>query len=92
MPKITFRATGQTFNVPAGTSYLDFCQDGDTPQDFGCTVGSCGTCLLVLLEGAQNVPPATAEELETVKMCTDEDARLGCQLVVNGDIVVAHLG
>jgi ferredoxin len=47
--------------------------------------------VLILVEGAQNVPPPTEDELETVRMCTDADARLGCQLVVNGDIVVTHL-
>jgi ferredoxin len=54
-------------------------------------VGSCGTCVLILVQGAENVPPPTEDELETVRMCTDADARLGCQLVVNGDIVVTHL-
>ena len=88
MPTITFQADGQSFEVPAGTSFLEFCQDKDAPHDFGCTVGSCGTCILVLEQGADNVQPATDEELETVRMTTDEDARLGCQLVVNGDIVV----
>ena len=91
MPKITFRPGGQTFEVPAGTRYLDFCQEKSAPQNFGCTVGSCGTCVLILVQGAENVPPPTEDELETVRMCTDADARLGCQLVVNGDIVVKHL-
>ena len=87
MPKITFSKTGQTFEVEAGTSFLEFCQANDAPHDFGCTVGSCGTCCLVLEEGADNVQPSTDEELETVEMCTDEQgARLGCQMTVNGDI------
>ncbi|MEM7310390.1 MAG: 2Fe-2S iron-sulfur cluster-binding protein [Planctomycetota bacterium] len=92
MPKITFQASGQTYEVPEGTSFLDFCQDNDTPQDFGCTVGSCGTCAVVLEEGKENVSPSTDEEMETVEMCTDEDARLGCQFSVNGDIVVRGVG
>ena len=88
MPRITFLKTGQTFEVPAGTRFLDFCQANDAPHDFGCTVGSCGTCICVLTEGAENVNPITDEERETVEMTTSEDARLGCQLVVNGDITV----
>lgn len=87
MPKITFQKTGQTFEVPEGSSFLEFCQANDAPHDFGCTVGSCGTCVLVLEEGADNVQPVNDEERETVEMCTDEQgARLGCQMVVNGDI------
>ena len=89
MPKITFLKTGETAEVPEGTSYLEYCQENDAPQDFGCTVGSCGTCCVVLEAGADNVSPVTDEERETVEMCTSEEgARLGCQLTVNGDISV----
>ena len=87
MPKITFVATGQEVEVPAGTSYLDFCQTNDVPQDFGCTVGSCGTCRVEIVAGAESLNPITDEERETVEMCTSvEGARLGCQLVINGDV------
>ena len=87
MPIITFQKTGQTFEVEAGTSFLDFCQTNDAPHEFGCTVGSCGTCCLVLEAGADNIQPINDEERETVEMCTDEvGARLGCQMKVNGDI------
>jgi len=88
MPKITYLSDGSVHEVPAGTRYIDFCQENDTPQDFGCTVGSCGTCLLILAEGKDNVPPPSDDEKETIEMCTDADARLGCQLVVNGDIKI----
>lgn len=89
MSKITFLSTGETHEVPAGTSFLAFCQENDAPHDFGCTVGSCGTCRCVIEAGAENVNPPTGEELETVEMCTDvEGARLGCQLVVNGDVSI----
>ena len=90
MPKITFVKTGETFEVPAGTSFLDFCQDNGAPHDFGCTVGSCGTCVLFLEKGAENVgPEKTDDEQDTVDMVTkDSNGRLGCQLVVNGDITV----
>ncbi len=89
MPKITFSKTGTTAEVPVGTSYLEWCQENDAPQDFGCTVGSCGTCTLVIEAGAENVQAVTDEEKETVEMSTDEaGARLGCQMIVNGDITV----
>ena len=89
MAKITFAASGQTLDCPDGTSFLDFCQSNDAPHEFGCTVGSCGTCICVIEEGAENVNPIDDEERETVEMCTDiEGARLGCQLTVNGDISV----
>ena len=89
MPKITFLKTGDIFEVPEGTSFVEFCQENDAPHDFGCTVGSCGTCRLVLEEGADNVNPVTEEEQDTIFMVTTEEgARLGCQLIVNGDIAL----
>ncbi len=92
MPTITFAKNGQTYEVPAGTSFLEFCQANGVEHDFGCTVGSCGTCRLEILEGAENVDAADNEERETVEMCTDvAGARLGCMLVVRGDIKLQQL-
>lgn len=89
MPTITFEPTGKSYEVQAGTSYLDFCQDNGVPHDFGCTVGSCGTCRCVLVEGGDSVNPINDEERDTVEMATDVDgARLGCQLVINGDVTI----
>ena len=93
MPKITFVKTGESFEVPEGQSFLEFCQSNDAPHEFGCTVGSCGTCALVLEAGADNVQAINDEERETLEMCTDEaGARLGCQMIVNGDVTVRQLG
>ena len=93
MPKLTFLKTGQSFEVPAGTSFLEFCQENDTPHEFGCTVGSCGTCVLVIESGETNVNPLTSEERETVEMVTSrEGARLGCQLKILGDIAIRPAG
>lgn len=89
MPKLTFLKTGQTWDVPAGTSFLEFCQENGAPHDFGCTVGSCGTCVLRIEQGERNVNPIADEERETVEMCTAvTGARLGCQLKILGDVAV----
>jgi ferredoxin len=89
MPKLTFAKSGQTFDVPAGASFLEFCQEHNAPHDFGCTVGNCGTCVLKIEQGEKNVNPITPEELDTVEMTTDiRGARLGCQLKILGDITV----
>jgi len=92
MPTITFLRDGTSIQIPAGGSFLKACQDEDAPHDFGCTVGSCGTCVLTFGSGAENVGPASKDEQETLEMCTDvKGARLGCQLVVNGNISVEPL-
>ncbi|MBL8863200.1 MAG: (2Fe-2S)-binding protein [Planctomycetes bacterium] len=92
MPQITFARDGSSIPVEAGGSFLKACQDHDAPHDFGCTVGSCGTCVLVFVAGSEHVDPPKPDELETLDMCTDvQGARLGCQLVVRGDITVKPL-
>ncbi len=89
MAKVTFLANGATFEVPAGTRFLELCEKHETPHEFGCTVGSCGTCCLTLESGADRVDPPSSDELETVEMRTAvKGARLGCQLVIRGDIAV----
>jgi ferredoxin len=46
----------------------------------------------VLEQGAENVNQPTGEELETVEMCTDvAGARLGCQLIVRGDVTIRQI-
>ena len=43
----------------------------------------------MLEQGAENIQPISDEERETVEMCTDvKGARLGCQMVVQGDIAL----
>lgn len=92
MPKLTFLKTGQTYEVPAGTRFLDFCQENGAPHEFGCTVGSCGTCILRIEQGAAHVNPISADERDTVEMCTElEGARLGCQLQILGDVALRPL-
>ncbi len=90
MPKITFSETGQSYEVAQGTFLLDFCQDHDVPQPFGCTSGHCGACLCIVSAGAENVNSATAREQETIDLCSGAaGARLGCLLKIHGDITIS---
>ena len=88
MPTVTFLDNGERYEIPEG-SYLEACQELDIPHDFGCTVGSCGTCRCEIVEGAENVQPPSDEEKETLDMVTDHaGARLGCMLTVTGDVTI----
>ena len=90
MPTLTFSADDSSFEIPAGTKLLEFCADNDTPQDFGCEVGSCGTCICLVSTGAQNLNAPSEDELDTIEMTTDvEGARLGCQIIINGDVTIS---
>ncbi len=89
MPKISFPSTGASYEVPAGTPMLDFCQTNETPVNFGCTMGSCGTCASVIEceEGA--IEAASEDEVELLELTTDKPgARLVCLCIANGDLSI----
>lgn len=92
MAKITIAPAGETFECTDGATFLEVCQDQDVSFEFGCMNGSCATCVCVVEAGAGNVAAAGEDEADTVEMATDADgARLGCKLVVNGDVTIRHL-
>jgi len=90
MPKFRVEPVGETFEVPSGKRLLEFCQSNGVPIDFGCTVGSCGTCRVEVLSGMANLSPITDDEQETIEMCTDtQNVRLTCQCtMLGGDVTV----
>jgi ferredoxin len=92
MPKLTFVKHNKTFEVEPGTHFVDFCEDHPELHEFGCRVASCGTCVSTLPSGAENVNPPSRDEIDTLEMCTEvKGARLGCQLVINGDVSIRQI-
>ena len=53
-------------------------------------VGVCGTCHVIVREGAENLPEADDAEMDVVEEIPGNtlDSRLACRAVVQGDVVV----
>ncbi|MGL5131308.1 MAG: 2Fe-2S iron-sulfur cluster-binding protein [Planktothrix sp.] len=49
--------------------------------------GQCGTCIVEIVEGIDNLPPRTEAEARILKKKPDT-YRLACQTIVNGPISV----
>jgi ferredoxin len=49
--------------------------------------GQCGTCIVEIVEGIDNLPPRTEAEARILKKKPDT-YRLACQTIVNGPITV----
>jgi ferredoxin len=49
--------------------------------------GQCGTCIVEIVEGAENLSPRTEFETRKLKK-KPENYRLACQTIVNGPISV----
>ena len=66
------------FEITDGSSLQDKCEDWGIP--FGCTEGICGTCRVVVNEGAENLTPKTQEEQDAGLA---ENERFACQCKLN---------
>ncbi|MFQ3679812.1 MAG: 2Fe-2S iron-sulfur cluster-binding protein [Pseudanabaenaceae cyanobacterium] len=49
--------------------------------------GQCGTCIVEIVAGAENLSPRTPAEISRLKR-KPESYRLACQVLVNGDVTV----
>lgn len=76
MAKIIFENTGEVVSLEDGSSLTQSCEDAGVP--FACTEGICGTCVIEVHEGADNLTPLTQEERDFLG---EESAgeRLACQ-------------
>ena len=91
MPKVTFLPMNTTFEAQKDQSILDVAIDHDVPLQHACGgFCACTTCHLIVKSGAESLSPMEEEELERLERMglLDENARLGCQSKVRGDVVV----
>lgn len=90
MPKILFIHDKLTVEVQAGAKLMDVVDATKASLPFGCRHGSCGTCRCLVMEGTENVNPLTAAESDLFESLTSihPNERLGCQLIVYGDVKI----
>ncbi len=112
MPKVTFVNEKREVEVPAGANLRDEARKAGIPMNFlpidtaagavgryvNCRgFGLCGTCLVRVKKGMENLSPPTVREkisfnLDPKTMMavlgSEEEARLSCQVTVNGDCTV----
>ena len=53
--KITFEDIGQTVNVPAGIRVIEVSEKVGAGIIYGCREGDCGTCMMHVTEGWNNL-------------------------------------
>src|SRR5690606_34259888 len=72
--------------VNEGENMLDAAVDRDVELDYSCRNGSCDSCLVRILAGANNISPPTQEEFDMLGDEVHKGFRLSCQVVVNGPV------
>lgn len=75
MGKLVFEETGEEAEVDEGASLVEACEEAGVP--FACSEGVCGTCVIEVTEGMENLSPFTQEEEDFLGECGSE--RLACQ-------------
>lgn len=90
MAQVFFKSENKAFSTPPNTKLCDLVDEKKAQLPFGCRMGSCGTCRVVILAGMENLNPRTkAEELLFSQLTSvHPNERLGCQLTIFGDVTI----
>lgn len=75
MGKIIFDNTHEERELEENGSLAEVCEEAGVP--FACTEGVCGTCVIEVLEGMDNLSPFTQEEMDFLG--EQDKERLACQ-------------
>ena len=78
MAKLLFENTKEEKILEDGSSIQEACEDAGVP--FACTEGVCGTCVIEVTEGMENLSEFTQEEQDFLGEMGCE--RLACQCKV----------
>jgi ferredoxin len=84
MPTIDFSGNvfgaNKRIEAPLGGDMLDLCDEHFAPVPFSCRSASCGTCHIDVIEGAELLEPADAEERQLLQILRGPGtARLACR-------------
>ena len=79
MAKLIFDHNEEEVDLPDDSPIAEACEDAGVP--FACTEGVCGTCVIVVKEGKENLSKPTQEEEDFLGEGTS-DERLACQCCI----------
>jgi ferredoxin len=83
MAKLIFENSGEEKELEDHSSIQEACEEAGVP--FACTEGVCGTCVIEVVEGMENLSDFTSEEKDFLG--EQDRERLACQCKINGGCV-----
>src|SRR3954471_13413260 len=66
MPKVTVLPANKSAEVPAGELLLEAGEKAGVEMEAGCFNCSCGTCVVEVVSGMENLEPPSDEELDVL--------------------------
>ena len=91
MPKVTVLPANRSAEVPAGELLLEAGEKAGVEMEAGCFNCSCGTCVVEVVEGMENLEPPTPEELDVLDAWNKdpETHRLTCCVrIKSGEVII----
>lgn len=87
MAKLKFEPTGEEIELPDNSPIQEVCEEAGVP--FACTEGVCGTCVIEIKTGKDNLSAQTQEEKDFLgEDCSNE--RLACQCkILGGEVTIS---
>lgn len=95
MAKITIENLGKSAEVPDGElTILEAGERAGVDMEFGCRDCSCGTCVVEVTAGMENLSTPTEQEIDVLDTWNKdpEQFRLACCVKVMKGEVVLHAG
>lgn len=87
MAKLIFDHNEEELDIPDNSAIAESCEEAGVP--FACTEGVCGTCVIEIKEGKENLSQPTREEEDFLGEGTC-DERLACQCKIkSGKVRIA---
>lgn len=87
--KLTFDDIGITLNVPVGVRVIEISEKVDSGVIYGCREGDCGTCMMKVIKGWENLStPSVVEDKILRENGAQRHNRLACQAQVLGDVTI----
>lgn len=95
MARVTIEPPGKTAEVPDGAhTILEAGEKAGVDMEFGCRDCTCGTCVVEVVKGMENLSPLTDQEIDVLDAWNrdPEKIRLACCVkVLKGEVVVRKL-
>ena len=87
MAKLIFENTGEEVMLEDNAPLAESCEEAGVP--LACTEGVCGTCVIEIKKGKENLSKPTQEEEDFLgEGCCDE--RLACQCkIMKGEVTIS---
>ena len=87
---LTFKDIGLTVTVPVGVRVIEISEKVGAGVVYGCREGDCGTCIMKVEEGWDNLStPSIIEDKVLKDNFAGRHYRLACQAQILGDVTIS---